>query len=372
LTTLVVSDLHLGARTRIDLLRRADLRAPLLRAVEQADEVVLLGDVLELRHGPAREGLDAGAAFFAELGDALGDKRVTIVPGNHDHAIVAPWLERRRRGSPPERLGLQETTTPEQASDIAREIGERLGSRTTLEVAYPGVWLSDRVYALHGHYLDRHTTVPAYERIGAAVVERFVRPVPDPLAKADDYEAILAPMYALLYTAAQYVPDEAGAAHNGISIRVWQGLGGAGGGRKSLGYAALSAIVPASVALLNRAGLGPLSPQLTGTALRAASLEAMGEVVRHLEIDADHVVFGHTHRAGPFARDDLADWTAGSTRFVNTGSWTYEPAFLSPTPNESPYWPGTCVVVEDGRPPELRRLLGYRTHEDLWDPAPPA
>ena len=44
MTTLVVSDLHLGARTRIDLLRRAELREPLLRAVEQADEVVLLGE----------------------------------------------------------------------------------------------------------------------------------------------------------------------------------------------------------------------------------------------------------------------------------------------------------------------------------------
>ncbi len=46
-TTLVVSDLHLGARTRIDVLRRPELRRPLLDAVAGADEVVLLGDVLE-------------------------------------------------------------------------------------------------------------------------------------------------------------------------------------------------------------------------------------------------------------------------------------------------------------------------------------
>jgi predicted phosphodiesterase len=372
LTTLVVSDLHLGARTRIDLLRRAELREPLLRAVEGADEVVLLGDVLELRHGPAREALDAARAFFEELGEAVGDGRVLIVPGNHDHELVAPWLERRRREDPGARLGLQETATPAQASDLARTLGERLG-RATLELSYPGVWVADGVYATHGHYLDRHTTVPTYERLGAALVDRFVRPVPDPLSSADDYEAILAPMYALLFSAAQYVPVEAGAAHNGLSLRVWQGLGGAGGARRSIGYALVAAGLPAGVAALNRAGLGPLSPELTGTALRAASLEAMGEVIRRLGVDAEHVIFGHSHRAGPFARDRDGDWTsAEGVRFLNTGSWTYEPAFLSPTPNESPYWPGTCVVVEEEGPPQLKRLLGYRTHEDLRDPALPA
>ncbi len=47
--TLIVSDLHLGARTRRDVLRRAEFCAPLLAEVERADRVVLLGDVVELR-----------------------------------------------------------------------------------------------------------------------------------------------------------------------------------------------------------------------------------------------------------------------------------------------------------------------------------
>ena len=34
---------------------------------------------------------------------------------------------------------------------------------------------------------------------------------------------------------------------------------------------------------------------------------------------------------------------AGS-RIVNTGSWIYQPHFLSGTPNASPYWPGTAVA----------------------------
>ncbi|MCW3024519.1 MAG: hypothetical protein JWR30_3841, partial [Conexibacter sp.] len=53
--SLVVSDLHLGGRTGVDVLRDAGARAPLLAEVASADRLVLLGDTLELRHGPARE-----------------------------------------------------------------------------------------------------------------------------------------------------------------------------------------------------------------------------------------------------------------------------------------------------------------------------
>ena len=368
MTTLVVSDLHLGARTRIDLLRRAALREPLLRAVEDADQVVLLGDVLELRHGPAGEALAAARPFFEALGEAVGDGRVVVVAGNHDHELVAPWLERRRREHPGSPLGLEERATPEQASDLAATMAGWIGSGR-VEMAYPGVWLRKDVYGHHGHYLDRHTTVPTYERLGAAAVQRLIRTIPDPLASPDDYEAILAPIYALLYAAAQYLPEEAGAAHNGLSLRVWQGLSGGGGARRSAGYALMAFGVPAAVAALNRAGLGPLSPELTGPALRAASLEAMGEVLRRLGLGAAHVVFGHSHRAGPFARDDAADWTTPEgTSLVNTGSWVYERTFLTSTPNDSPYWPGTVVFVDEAGAPRLERLLGYRGHPDLAPP----
>ena len=31
----------------------------------------------------------------------------------------------------------------------------------------PGLWPADGVYATHGHYLDRHLTVPSFERLAA-------------------------------------------------------------------------------------------------------------------------------------------------------------------------------------------------------------
>jgi metallophosphoesterase superfamily enzyme len=42
--TLVVSDLHVGSEKAVDLLRRPELREPLLEALRDADRLVILGD----------------------------------------------------------------------------------------------------------------------------------------------------------------------------------------------------------------------------------------------------------------------------------------------------------------------------------------
>jgi len=86
------------------------------------------------------------------------------------------------------------------------------------------------------------------------------------------------------------------------------------------------------------------------------------------------VVFGHTHRAGPLPGDRQIEWqgqrqsgaAAAGMRLVNAGCWTYDAAFLTPVSGESPYWPGTCVLVEDSGPPVLVRLLSERSHAQLW------
>ena len=52
--------------------------------------------MLELRHRPLAELLSLVQPFFEELGDALAGRPVTIVPGNHDHALAEPWLARLR------------------------------------------------------------------------------------------------------------------------------------------------------------------------------------------------------------------------------------------------------------------------------------
>jgi hypothetical protein len=124
------------------------------------------------------------------------------------------------------------------------------------------------------------------------------------------------------------------------------------------------AIVPGGVAALNGLGFGPFDAEISGPALRKAGLRAMSEVVERLGIEADHVIFGHTHRMGPLDGDER--WvTPSGIRLHNCGNWVYEPVFLDRSPAESPYWPGGLVVVEDEGPPRVERVLMDLQHEDF-------
>ena len=137
-----------------------------------------------------------------DLAAALAGKRVTIVPGNHDHRLVEPLLERlrveggepgaglvggaaRRRRWPPSWPGCCPT------------------ARCVL--AYPGLWLRPDVYALHGHYLDLHMTVPrARVRCsGQALARRTLGAGPPTSARPTTTSTSSAPLYALSYNLAQ-------------------------------------------------------------------------------------------------------------------------------------------------------------------------
>jgi hypothetical protein len=102
-------------------------------------------------------------------------------------------------------------------------------------------------------------------------------------------------------------------------------------------------------------------PHLSGPELRRAGLRALGGVVDRLGVDAEHVIFGHTHRAGPLPADDLAEWRApGGATLHNPGCWIDEPVFTKGAGPESPYWAGRAVRVGAEGPPELVRLTAER------------
>jgi predicted phosphodiesterase len=369
--TLIVSDLHLGSTSNSDLLRRAELRAPLLEAVAEADRVVLLGDVLELRHGPLRDAMAAARPFFEELGRALtGTGELVIVAGNHDHALVEPWLAQRGSDCEPPPLGVEQLLEPAQASPALERIASWVAP-ARVRVAYPGLWLRPDVYATHGHYLDCHLTMPTLERLSAGAMSRLLGRPPSSFHCVGDYEAVGAPMFAWRDAVAR--DARTGAALNGAAtVTAWDALRGsgapAGPARRKptpwLRRRAIAAAFPLAVAALNRAGIGPLRADISMSELRRAGLCAMGEVAARLDLGDAYVVFGHTHRPGPLADDAEREWRGrGGARLVNAGSWTYARVFLTGTPGESPYWPGTCVLVKDAGPPVLRRLLQDRTHE---------
>jgi hypothetical protein len=359
--TVLVSDFHLGARSRGDLLRRERFIDLLAAQIEGADQVVLLGDVLELRDGPVASVLEAARPFFETLGEALGDGEVVVVPGNHDHQLLAPWLERRRmRDAGP--LELEHRLKP--AGTALGSLARRMG-KAEVVVGYPGVWIRPGVYATHGHYLDCHLTVPTFERLGVGAMERLVGGLPHGGRAPDDYETVQAPFYSFLYGLAQGRERARRVAGAQASARAWRAMYGRDGRPRSPRGWLLGAIgVPAAVGLANRLGIGPLRADLSVQEIGRAGVRAMGEVVRRLRIEAEHVVFGHTHRRGP--RELEPDWSLpGGTRLHNTGSWVYARALVGRAPGESPFWPGTIGVVEDDRDPELEHLLDQVGHDEL-------
>jgi UDP-2,3-diacylglucosamine pyrophosphatase LpxH len=372
LRTLIVSDLHLGSHSRADVLRRPEVADALLGQLGTrgqsgaVDRLVLLGDVLELRTGPVSRALAAARGFFEALGEALDGREVLLLAGNHDHAVVAPWLERREVA-----LSLDERCEAGEASYIAAALDGFLGPRTSLEVAHPGAWLREDVYATHGNYLDRHVTVPMLERLGIGAMSRLIGAKRSGASSPAEYEALTAPIYAWVQAVAQSGPDGASLLDGGASasVRARRALTGGRRGLAGVRSRALAAAFPLLVAGLNWAGLGPLRSDISGEALRRSSLAAMSEVVERLGLGthgARHVIFGHTHRSGPLAGDALAEWTTASgVNLHNCGCWVFETYLMTSVASGSPYWPGACVALDDDGPPRLLRLLGDRGEAEL-------
>lgn len=370
--TLVVSDLHLGAGSGADVLRRPGPRAALIDALEDVERLVLLGDVLELRHGPRRDALAAARPFFEELGRAFAGREIVVVAGNHDHALVESWLRRRDESPLAEPLGLEQRFSAQDASAMLATLAA-WAEPAHLSAAFPGLWLRQDVYATHGHYLDCHLTIPTMERLGIGVTARALGRPANKFANVGDYEAVTAPVFAWIDAVARQAPT--GSTLNGQStVRVWRALAGDRNGRSGTGgrtgidlrSRALAGAFPFAIAALNKAGIGSFHADISTDELRRAGLRAMGEVAARLGLGDAHVIFGHTHRAGPRTRDLAAEWRGpAGARLVNAGCWTYDTYFVTVNPGESPYWPGGAVLVEEDAPPVLRRLLDAHPAEEL-------
>ena len=269
----VISDLHLGLGSGADLLRRARFREPLLAALGQDRPPRPARRRARAPRPAAWGGAGGRRAAVAALGDAMAGRELVIVPGNHDHHLIEAWLERRTLAGEPA-LGLEQLGEPE---GTAFEALAAHAAAATVRFAYPGIWLRDDVYAIHGHYLDRHLTVPTIERLGVALVERVLGlppPGPDPLAppdeepdRIDEYERVQTPVYAFLFNLAQATVGERRAGAN-PSARIWQMLGGGETRSAKLRSWVLGAVaVPGAVGVANRLGLGPVRSDLSAGAI---------------------------------------------------------------------------------------------------------
>ncbi len=321
------------------MLAMPTIRARLIARASQARRVVLLGDVFELLDVELREALSVSRPLLVALGAAVGAHgEIVLVGGNHDHALYEGFIAAHPG------FGLSESIEP--ARDPGFAAIAELVAPARLTVAYPGAWLRDDVYATHGHYLDRHITLPPPLRaaLPGAVREMLAS---GERAGADatpaDYERALAPAYAAFRVARDF------------SLPEWIGVL-VGNARDS---DRLSGVAGPIAAALPAAAIEAFGTDALGLQLRRAGLRAMARVIGRLQIDAAHVVFGHTHRTGPLPDDPFDEWVApAGAAMHNCGSWVYEPLLLAGDGSANAYWPGGCVIVDDDGRPRLERLLG--------------
>lgn len=333
--TLVVSDFHLGVGPRGAVLEMPRPRELLLAAAEGVDRLVLLGDIVELIDRPAARSLPVAEPLLRALGDRIGrGGEVIIVPGNHDRPLISRWL--RGRSVPLD----VDTSIPLDASPALARLAGWLGP-ARVAVHYPGVWLSERIWATHGHYLGRHLLPDSSYGVARGLLGRLPRDG----ARPDDYEL-------------------RGRAR---ASRIRPRLPRLTHGVLELGRAAT---MPAARRHLLRPGIPPLFAPVLGFQMRRASIPALARVVHRLGIDADRVIFGHVHRLGPLPGDDPADWQGpdGTLRLYNTGSWLYEPLLLHRAAPPHPYWPGGAVLLHGDAAPRAVGLLDELGAAELHAP----
>jgi hypothetical protein len=264
-----------------------------------------------------------------ELGGAV--REIVLVPGNHDAALVRPWL--RTNGVPAQ----VDAEVPLDATPLLAQVAGWLGP-ASVSVRYPGAWLSQRVWATHGHYLDRHLMPESAFGLARGLLGRLPRDGAVP----GDYEQPGRPsLTGVEAWMARMLPRSLAALAEDVA---------------ELLRAATMPSVPMRMLSHRHA---PLTRLLLGAQMQRASIPALARVVHRLGVEADWVVFGHVHRCGPLPGDDLAQWSGpnGRPRVANTGSWVYEPLLLHRAQPPHPYWPGGAVIIEDEGDPRAIGLL---------------
>ena len=335
---LIVSDLHFGSGD--DLLAGPAALERIEPELAWADELVINGDLFELVFASLREAIDAARPFLA-----LADRRVRrihYIPGNHDHHLVSLARDERRL-----RDALHDHAPPVAGVPPAARLLRTLCPVADIVTAYPACEL-DGIAFLHGHHIDAHARSSdrwlmdglAWQLTGTARPERLT---------ADDYEALTAPLYELMYEIAN-LPSGRRAQER---LERWLH------GLAAIAHAPRQASQRLA-ALIHLSGHDDAERLLRAhDAPTTRVLEAMQAVCDDLDIGPRTVVFGHTH----VALDGVCT-PDGRHRLFNSGAWVWDRRGRERSNHGWPRRTGTVLRAADGGV-ELRGLLDDCDADDL-------
>ena len=207
-----------------------------------------------------------------------------------------------------------------------------------MRVHYPGVWLSERVWATHGHYLDRHLLPEVAYGIARGLLGRLPRDGATPA----DYEQAGGPSITRLEALLTHrLPRPLAALWDDL-VEVLRAATMPGIPRRLLGRR-----------------IAPVTAMLLGAQARRASIPALGRVVHRLGVDAEAVIGARPLPAGcslvtirrrggdPVAGPQLADTAV--RRFMTVSPWI--------APSRSPDPPAGAILLEVVRDPQPYGLL---------------
>ncbi len=336
------------------------------------DRLVLLGDTLELLDGRPREAMGVAATVLPRLGAALGSGgQVVVVPGNHDHALVRPWVRARLQSQAPTPPAAR---VPRGSSPLLDELC-RLLKPARVEVRYPGVWLAPRVYATHGHYVDRHLFAALSAAFQGGARDSSVAeggPVASRRGSAADSRPVVSRRRSAVADYERSLGADTGALQELLATTLPEPLAGAATAALAGARRTLIASVPRLGAAPGMRGASLVWATLLEHGItRRGALPAMVQVAASLGIHADAIIFGHIHRRGPLASDDPALWRpAGGAgpRLLNCGNWIWDPALVGRGDGPRPYRPGGAVILEGSRAPRPIDVLAEVDDSALREP----
>ena len=351
-----------------DLLRRPELRAPLLEALDGVEPPgASSATASSCARRPARRRRARRRRCSRSSARALGpDGEIVLVGGNHDHGAGRAVDRRPPAVRAARLLGARAAHARPRRRPARRPPRGARRARRASRVAYPGCGCATTSTPSTG---TTSTSTPRSRPSSAWPPARWRAGSSHLPERRRDRRRLRGRAGAVVRVDAHARPALRNGAMTGgagASARAWVAL--AGDGRRAHRCAPPRS-APAT-RRRRRRSTRPASARSSATCparrCAAAASAAMGEVLRRLGVDAPSTSSSATrHRSGPWPGDDAAEWRragrrrAAQHRQLGATSRTSSP----PSRAASPYWPGHGGPRGRERPARLMRLLGDRGHD---------